>query len=69
MEDMLKEEIKGWIYPQQVQKVKVNPRLRYILEKILKYRGKGSQKEALIKWKGYDEKFNTWELYENVAAK
>lgn len=66
MEDMLKVEIKGWFYPQQVQKVKVNPRKRYV---ILKYHGKGSKKEALIKWKGYGENFNTWEPYKNVAAK
>ena len=69
MEDMLKEQIKGWFYPQQVQKVKVNPRKRYATENILKYRGKGSKKEALIKLRGYGEKFNTWEPYENVTAK
>ena len=69
MEAMLKEEIKGWFYPQQVQKVKVNPRKRYTIEKILKYHGKGSKKEALIKWIGYGEKFNTWEPYKNLAGK
>ena len=69
MDDMLKEEIKGWFNLQQVEKVKVNPRKRYTIEKILKYCRKGSKKEVLIKWKGYSEKFNTWELYKNVAAK
>ena len=59
MEDMLNEEIKGWFYPQHVHKVKVNPRKRYYIKKILKYREKGSKKEALIKWKGYGKKFNT----------
>ena len=67
LEDALKEPIKGWFYRPQVQKVKVSPRKRYTLEKILKYRGKGSKREALIKWKGYGDKFNSWEPVKNIA--
>lgn len=66
IEDDLKEEIKGWFYPQEVQKVKVTPRKRYTVESIVKYRGKGSKREALIKWKGYGDKFNSWEPVKNI---
>ena len=45
LEYAMKEPIKGWFYRPQVQKVKVSPRKRYTIEKILKNCGKG---EALI---------------------
>lgn len=61
LKDEMNEEIKGWFYPKQVQKVAVTPRKRYAIEKILQFRGKGKKKEALIKWKGYGDKFNSWE--------
>lgn len=66
VEDAMREVLKGWFYPQQVQKVKVSPRKRYAIEKILKYRGKGNKREALVKWKGYGDKFNTWEPVSNI---
>ena len=67
LEDAMKEPIKGRFYRQQVQKVKVSPRKRYTVEKILKYCGKGYKRESLIKWKGYGDKFNTWEPVKNIA--
>lgn len=66
LEDALKEPIKGWFYRPQVQKVQVSPRKRYTVEKILEYRGKGKKREALIKWKGYGDKFNSWEPVRNI---
>ena len=65
LEDTMKEPIKVWFYRPQVQKVKMSPRKRYTVEKILKYCGKGLKREALIKWKGYGDKFNTWEPVKN----
>ena len=67
LEDPMKEPIKGWFYRPQVQKMKVSHRKWYTVEKILKYRGKGSKREALIKWKGYSDKFNTLEPVKNIA--
>ena len=67
LEEALKEPIKGWFYRPQVQKVKVSPRKQYTVEKILKYCGKGSKREALIKWKGYGDKFNSWEPVKNIG--
>ena len=67
MEDALKEIIKGRIYPEEVQKVKVFPRKWYTIEKIIYYKGKGSNRQALMKWKEYREKFNTWEPVSNIA--
>ena len=30
------------------------------VDTILKYRGRGKNKEALVKWKGWPKKFNSW---------
>ena len=66
LKDELGEEIKGAFYQPEVQKVQVHARKRYDIEKVLKYRGSGARKQALVKWKGYGDKFNTWEPAKNV---
>jgi len=40
----------------------------YIVEKILKRRTVNGQKEALVKWKDYSTKFNTWEPIDNIRT-
>ena len=32
----------------------------YEVEKVLKTRGKGKNKEVFVKWLGYPAKFNSW---------
>ena len=41
--------------------MQVRARKQYDVEKVLKYRGSGARRQALVKWKGYGDKFNTWE--------
>ena len=66
LKDELGEEIKGTFYEPEVQKVRVTRGRRYDVEKVLRYKGKGRNRLALIKWKGYGDKFNTWEPASNV---
>lgn len=67
LKDLLGEEIKGSFYEPEVQKVQARHGRRYDIEKIVKYRGKGKRREAFIKWKGYGDKFNTWEPVKNIG--
>ena len=56
--DMSGEDIKGVFYAQELQKVK-EPET-YAVERILTTRGKGQNKQYLVKWLGYPESFNSW---------
>lgn len=66
LKDTLGEEIKGTFYQPEVQKVFVSPTKRYDIEEVLKYRGSGRKRQGLVKWKGYGDKFNTWEPVKNI---
>lgn len=66
LKDELGEEIKGTFYQPEVQKVHVRQGKRYDIEEVVKYRGSGRKRQAYVKWKGYGDKFNTWEPAKNV---
>jgi hypothetical protein len=66
LKDELGEEIKGTFYHPEVQNVRVSQGRQYDIEKVVRYRGKGKRREGLIKWKGYGERFNTWEPAANI---
>ena len=66
VKDLTGERIKGRFYPEEVQKISVSRRKKFSIEKILKVRGQGKNKQALVKWKGYSDKFNTWEPMKNI---
>src|SRR5678815_566842 len=53
LEDLDGEKIKGGFYKQEIQKVRFNPVTHeYKIEKILATRGKGKNKQLLVKWRG-----------------
>lgn len=61
LKDLNDEEILGAFYERELSKVTKNlEETEYIVEKILKKRGKGSKAEVLVKWAGYNDKFNSW---------
>ena len=38
------------------------------VEQILKYKGRGKNKQALVKWKGWPKKFNSWMPTSNLVS-
>ena len=66
LKDTLQEEIKGTFYEPELQKVIASLSKRYDVEEVLKYRGSGTRRQGFVKWKGYGDKFNTWEPVKNI---
>lgn len=51
--------IKGSFYAQELQRVNVSDNV-FRVDRVLQKRGKGKQAEALVAWKGWPSKYNTW---------
>ena len=61
LEDLYGEKIKGGFYKQEIQKIRFNPESNvYKIEKILGSKGKRRNKQYLVKWVGYPDKFNSY---------
>lgn len=58
--DWSDEPVKGTFYEHELQKT-VEPAV-WKIERIVKYKGRGRTREALVEWKGWPKKFNTWVL-------
>ena len=58
--DWYGEPIKGTFYQQQLQKVDINDRDNFKIEKILKRRRRGGRNQVFIKWKYWPKRFNQW---------
>ena len=67
LKDLNGEEVLGLFYEPELVTVRgKDNKSTYSVEKILKERTRNGKKEVLIKWKGYSEKFNSWEPIENL---
>lgn len=60
LKDYSDEPIKGLFYAQELNKVRIDPNQPYKIEKVLKTRKKGKQKEYFIKFLYWPDQFNTW---------
>jgi hypothetical protein len=68
IKDYQGEKIEGVFYGQELYKVAVSGETVYYIENILKTRQKkGRDKEYLIRWEGYDEKFDSWEPESSIV--
>ncbi|XP_035204713.1 uncharacterized protein LOC118179659 [Stegodyphus dumicola] len=60
LKDLKEEILKGRFYEEELQKVNKRSSDFWRIEKILKTKGTGENKEFYVKWKGFDHRFNSW---------
>ena len=60
--DLLGEEIEGSVYEKELQKAKQQT---FRIEKVIRRDNK--KKKALVKWKGYSNKFNSWVSFKDLV--
>lgn len=65
LEDLQGEDLEGIFYEEELSEFN-KPDEVYKIERILKYKIVRGNKYALIKWKGYPSKFNSWELASKI---
>lgn len=58
--DLKHEILKGRFYEEELQKVIKADHDFWNVETVLKTKGVGKQKEYYVKWKGFDDRFNSW---------
>ena len=62
--------LKGRFYADELQKINYDPDQEFMVEAILKKRrrkvGRKTHSEVLVKWRGYPDKYNTWEPATNI---
>ena len=56
LQDLAGDPIEGIFYDQELTKIRVENDKEFLVEKVLKK----TKKEALVKWLGYPESFNSW---------
>lgn len=60
IEDLNREKVEGQFYEKEVQKVNYNPEGVFVVEEVIKTRGKGKNAQCFVKWRGYPTSFNSW---------
>ena len=60
--------IRGKFYEAELQKVTESSDHLFRIEKILKHRGKGVNKEVLVHWKGWPKKYDSWIPYKQLVS-
>jgi len=66
LEDLDGEEIKSILYEEELSEFSTNDATLCQVEKILRAKKMKGKTYAMVKWKGYSYKFNSWEPLENV---
>ena len=52
--------VKGTFYQNELQKIETTNEDMFKIEKVLKYKGRGNKKEALVRWLGWPKHFDSW---------
>ena len=60
LQDLQGNVIQGRFYKQELQSLGSDPPSLYRIEKIIRSRDKGKNKQYLVKWLGYDSSHNSW---------
>ena len=58
LKDLAGEAVLGTYYEKELQKVKAPE--TFVIEEVLRSRGRGARREHLVKWLGYPPSFNSW---------
>ena len=58
--DIQDRHIEGQFYNYELVKVTVAPQTEFEIDKIVSTRNKNGIKQHFVKWRGYDETFNSW---------
>jgi hypothetical protein len=58
--DMQDRPIGGQFYNYELVKVTVSPQTEFEIDKIVRTFNKDAIKQHFVKWRGYEESFNTW---------
>ena len=66
LKDYMDEEIKGSFYQSELQKIEVRDTDAFKVEKILKTKGRGHNKQYFVKWLHFSSKFNSWVKEDDV---
>ncbi|GIX81575.1 chromo domain-containing protein [Caerostris extrusa] len=53
-------EIVGRFYAEELQKIDKTENDFWAIEKIIPSKGRGSSRQLLVKWVGFDDSFNSW---------
>jgi len=60
LSDLQDRPIEDQFYNYGLVKVNVSPQTEFEIDKIVRTRKKGSIKKHLVKWREYDDTFNSW---------
>ena len=60
LEDWSGEDIEGTFYESELQAVNVDENTEYFIEEILRKRTRNKQREILVKWLHWPQKYNSW---------
>jgi hypothetical protein len=60
------EEITGTFYQSKLQKIDIKDNELWKIEKILKTKGKGHNKQLYVKWLNWSHKFDSWISSEDI---
>ena len=67
--DWYNKPVKGTFYQKELQKVEISDDDMFKIEKVIKYKGRGNKKEALVCWLGWSKQFDSWKPISNLNKK
>lgn len=70
LSDLEGEVIDGFFYEEEISVVKKNiNEEEFIIDQILRTKGRGRNKQVFVSWRGYPEKFNSWIPASDIVKK
>ena len=58
--DWYNNHVKGTFYEYELQKIETTDEDMFKIEKVLKYKGRGKSRQALVRWLGWPKHFDSW---------